>query len=94
VGHSLHRSVAGSYGNDVANWQAGAPTPTSPNANIIELQHTPGGTFLRWTVNGILQTASQLQGPWTNLTGATSPYQLVPTAQPAQYFRVQEIVSP
>ncbi len=91
VGHALHRSVAGSFGNDVANWQAGSPTPASPNANIIELQHTLGVTYLRWTVNGILQTAPQIQGPWTNLSGATSPFQLVPTAQPAKYFRVQEI---
>jgi hypothetical protein len=94
VGHSLHRTVASNYGNDVINWLAGPPTPASPNANIIELQYTLGVTYLRWTVNGILQTAPQLQGPWTNLTGAASPFQLVPTAQPAQYFRVQEIISP
>lgn len=94
IGYALHRRVSGDYGNDVANWQAGNPTPASPNANVIELQHTQGGTFLRWTVNGILQTAPQLHGPWTNLTGATSPFQLYPTAQPAQYFRIQEVVSP
>ena len=90
LGYSLNRNLADNYGNDVASWQAAAPTPYTANVNRIEIQYTNSVTYLLWAVNGLLQTSPSIQGPWTNLTGATSPFQLVPTAQPEKYFRVQE----
>jgi hypothetical protein len=38
---------------------------------------------------GTLQSSTNLSGPWTDLTGAVSPY-LVPIANPAQFFRVRQ----
>ena len=87
-GYSLHRNVAAGYGNDVANWLAAAPTPVTPDVYWIELQRTESGLFLLWTVDGVLQATTQLTEPWTNLTDATSPFEIVPD-QPAQFFRLQ-----
>lgn len=94
AGYSLNRIVASVHGNDVANWQAATPTPFTANINRIEIQHTLSGTYLLWAVAGVLQTAPTIQGPWTNLTEATSPFELIPTAQPEKYFRVQESIAP
>ena len=90
VGLSLHRKVADEYGNDVGNWQASAPTPVSPDVALIEIQQIDGITYLLWTVDGVLQSATQLSGPWTNVPGATSPYTLTLGSQPAQFFRVEQ----
>ena len=48
----------------------------------------PGGaTVLTWgDTSAVLQSASSLLGPWTDLTGVTSPYTVVPAAA-QQYFR-------
>lgn len=93
-GYSLHRKSPDSYGNDVANWQAEASTPATPDVNVIELQQTGDGIFILWSVDGVLQSASQIQGPWTNVMGAASPYQIVPGGQPQQYFRIQKSTLP
>jgi hypothetical protein len=89
LGYSLNRVVAGDYGNDVANWQAASPSPATPDLNFIELQQSVGSTFLLWAPGKVLQSAPDLNGPWTNVAGATSPYELIPGSQPAHYFRVQ-----
>jgi hypothetical protein len=94
IGHSLHRKVAGDYGNDVGNWLAAASTPATPNVNVIELRQTVSGNFLLWTVDGVLQSAPNVTGPWTNMTGATSPFEMILGAQPRQYFRVKESTPP
>ena len=94
VGYSLHRTVAGDYGNDVDNWVAGPPTPVTPNLNMIELQQTEGSTYLLWAADGMLQSAPQITGPWTNVSGATSPYQMTIGSQPAQYFRLEATAGP
>ena len=94
VGASLHRKVAGEYGNDVANWLAAAPTPVTPDVSMIEIRQTAGGTFLLWAVDGVLQAATQIQGPWTNVAGATSPFEIVPGSQAETYFRLQDAAPP
>ncbi len=94
AGHSLHRKDTDRYGNDADNWQAAPPTPATPDVNVIELQRTGGGTHLVWAVDGVLQSAPRIQGPWTNVAGATSPYELMPGSQPEQYFRVQQLTPP
>jgi len=94
VGHSLHRNVSADYGNDAGNWRVAAPTPVTPDVNVIEIKQTGSGTFLLWAVDGVLQTAPQIQGPWTNVAGASSPYEMMPGSQPEQYFRVQTSTPP
>ena len=88
IGYSLQRKVADDYGNDVDNWEAAAPTPVSPDLKLIELQEIGGSTYLLWTVTGALQSTMQLTNIWTNVPGATSPYEMVPD-QPQQFFRLQ-----
>jgi hypothetical protein len=48
----------------------------------------PGSAFvLSWVdSSAVLQSAPTLLGPWADVTGATSPYTIVPTAS-QQYFR-------
>jgi len=94
AGHSLHRKVASDYGNDVANWQAAAPTPFTPDVIVIEIQQAGSGMLLQWNGTGALQSALQIAGPWTNVAGATSPYPIAPDGQPQRYFRVQQSSSP
>jgi hypothetical protein len=38
---------------------------------------------------GALQTASNVPGPWSNVSGAVSPY-LTPTTNSVQFFRVKQ----
>jgi len=59
--------------------------------NLLEvtltLQRLSNHVQLIWPV-GALQTATQVTGPYTNITGAFSPYTLMPTGS-AQFFRVK-----
>jgi hypothetical protein len=88
VGYSLHRNSAASYGNDVANWLAAGPMPVTPDVFWIELQQMGSGMSLVWTMDGVLlQSTSEISGPWTNVTGATSPFEIVPDL-PVQFFRL------
>jgi hypothetical protein len=49
----------------------------------------PSGNQMQLTwPNGILQSASQANGPYTDVIGATSPYTVTPSA-PQQFFRVR-----
>ena len=47
-----------------------------------------GQLRLEW-VGGTLQTATSLDGPWSDVSGAASPY-LNPTTNSAQFFRVKQ----
>jgi hypothetical protein len=40
--------------------------------------------------SAVLQSASSLTGPWTDVTGAVSPYIIVPTAT-QQFFRYRYV---
>ncbi len=62
---------------------AGGPVP--PVA--ITLQSSGNQMQLTWA-NGILQSASQAAGPYTDVVGATSPYTVTFSA-PQQFFRVR-----
>ena len=88
IGYSLQRYAAGDYGNDVANWLAAAPTPVSPDLKLLELQQMESGYFLLWAVDGVLQSTMGLTNSWTNVPGATSPFEIMPD-QPQQFFRLQ-----
>jgi hypothetical protein len=94
TGLSLHRKDAAAYANDVDNWQAGPPAPMTPDSIFLEMQPTGTGMTLRWNGPGVLQSATKIQGPWTNLTEAASPFDIFADGQPEQYFRVYESTSP
>jgi hypothetical protein len=88
LGYSLQRNVAGEYGNDVANWQAAEASPMSPDIKFIQLERTETGWFLSWTVEGVLQSTTQLTNSWSDIPGATSPHEIVPD-KPSEFFRLQ-----
>ena len=51
----------------------------------------PGGFRLDWSGGGVLQSAPDVTGVWTNVPGAMSPYTvIVNQTVPRQYFRVQQ----
>jgi hypothetical protein len=89
IGYSLQRNAAGKYGNDVANWQASVSTPISPDFKWIEIHQAESGLVLLWTVDGVLQSTTNLTGSWTSLPGAISPFEITPDSHPAEFFRLQ-----
>ena len=61
-------------------------------SNTVKITMTPnsgsgGVQVLTWPY-GVLQSASQVTGRWTNMTGTNSPFGILPT-NPAQFYRVQ-----
>ncbi|HWX19735.1 MAG TPA: DUF2341 domain-containing protein [Candidatus Binatia bacterium] len=58
-----------------------------PPALTLQCQTVSGQLVLTWTA-GTLQSATTIMGPYTDITGASSPYTLVPSS-PQQYFRVR-----
>jgi hypothetical protein len=50
----------------------------------------PGGQIqIQWAGGGMLQTATNVLGPWNDVSGAVSPH-LTPTTNAAQFFRVKQ----
>jgi hypothetical protein len=52
----------------------------------VSIQPLPGGVVLDWPF-GILQSATNLTGPWSNIIEALPPYTNAPT-EPQQFFRL------
>jgi hypothetical protein len=48
-----------------------------------------GSVTITWTGAGVLQSATSLSGPWTDVAGATSPL-TVPADQAAQFARIRK----
>jgi Concanavalin A-like lectin/glucanases superfamily len=69
-------------------YSSGALADTADLQFQYNFTAAPGeGIVLTWLEStAVLQTASSLNGPWTDVTGATSPYTIVPAAS-QQYFR-------
>jgi hypothetical protein len=65
-------------------------TTTSTGPVTINFQTSGGSMILNWTT-GTLQSADQVQGPYTDVVGATSPY-TVSFTESQKFFRVR--VSP
>jgi len=61
-------------------------TVISPNV-VVQCQMTNGQLGLTWAT-GTLQSAPTVTGPFTDMTGAVSPYLIVPSAA-QQYFRIK-----
>jgi len=53
----------------------------------MSAQMVTGGVQLKWSSGTLLQ-ATSVSGPWTPVTGATSPYVTSPTG-PQKFFKVQ-----
>jgi len=86
TGTNVNLKATGDLGNlglsAAFNVMGGAVPPVilSPLRSGNQLQ-------LFWSV-GVLQSAGNVNGPYTNITGALSPY-LIPTGGPRQFYRVQ-----
>jgi hypothetical protein len=60
----------------------------NPPAAVLSIQPSGNGLLrLSWP-NGVLQAASTITGAWSAVSGATSPYTLMPVAQ-QQFYRVK-----
>jgi hypothetical protein len=59
----------------------------APSPSII-ISVSGGQTIVTWSA-GILQSASQVNGPWSEVNGATSPYTVSLIGQ-KQYFRAKQ----
>jgi hypothetical protein len=54
---------------------------------VFSVQKSTGNVVFNWPF-GVLQSATNLAGPWTDISGATSPFTNTP-AGPQQFYRVQ-----
>jgi hypothetical protein len=54
---------------------------------IILIQNGPDGIKITWP-NGTLQSATNILGPWCDLSGAASPYVVTPVG-PQQFYRIK-----
>jgi hypothetical protein len=52
------------------------------------LRNANGSITLTWTGGGTLQSSASIQGPWTDVAGATSPLTLTPD-QASQFARLR-----
>ena len=95
----VEATTAGGYGFDAAS----SPNPRAP-INAVQLVAPPSSTppatlsiavsganaVISWApTGGTLESATSVSGPWTEATGATSPYSAPATAD-QQYFRVKK----
>jgi hypothetical protein len=55
----------------------------------VEFIHGATNNWLTWTRQGVLETATNVLGPWISLTNAVSPYVLDTTLHPQKFFRLR-----
>jgi hypothetical protein len=67
--------------------QAVSYDAVAPPVVTLTIQYSSGNLILTWPA-GTLQSAPAVTGPYTNMTGAASPYTLAPS-DAQQYFRVK-----
>jgi hypothetical protein len=65
-----------------------APTEAFAEASFTAVELLDDQIILRWSGGGILQSAEQLEGPWTDLPGADSP-RAIPLSKPAEFYRIR-----
>jgi hypothetical protein len=61
---------------------------TTPLAFSSIVRNANGSITLTWTGGGTLQSSASIQGPWTDVAGATSPLTLTPD-QASQFARLR-----
>jgi hypothetical protein len=69
-------------GLTVALAPAAAPGP-------LHVELKPAGPVVSWSGGGTLQSANRIDGGWTDVPGAASPYAVAPSA-PQQFFRLKQ----
>jgi hypothetical protein len=79
--------------NDVANggypaYRVGVIPGTGLGS--ISVQRVAGQTRVSWTDTGVILQESTDMVNWTDRTGATSPYTVVPAGRPAVFFRLKK----
>jgi hypothetical protein len=75
-------------GNGGMIMQAGALIVPQPQ---ILYTYVGGTLTLTWSGGGTLQASSpNVVGPYTNVTGAASPWPITPLSEPSTYYRVQQ----
>ena len=78
--------------NSVVNTGSGQITVLSsvvgPSTTTLVIHQSGSNLSLSWTNGGTLQKTTNLFGPWAAVVGASSPYTVVPTNRPAQFYRV------
>jgi hypothetical protein len=84
--NNVRLTVTGPVGSNTLT-RAGYVIVTNPAPVTITLQRAGNQVQLTWT-DGILQSATVVTGPYTNLTGAASPYTLAPS-EVVRFFRVK-----
>jgi hypothetical protein len=62
--------------------------PNVPGLMEVSIVSSATGYQLNWPA-GALQTAPSVIGPWTTVTGTTSPYFLTPQASGILFYRVK-----
>jgi hypothetical protein len=65
---------------------AGTTTVTVNPQVALSIQASAGGLIFDWPF-GTLESATNVVGPWSPVTGATSPYTNLPS-EPQQFFEV------
>ena len=74
-----------SYGGLVLG---GAASSAKAGATDVTLTRSAEGIVLQWEGNGILQTATSVTGPWSEVVGAASGVEISFTAAEA-FYRVR-----
>jgi hypothetical protein len=78
-------SVTGTVGS--CAFAAAMTIVTINQPPILSLQTSGNSLVLNWS-SGALQSATNVLGPWYDLSGAASPYVVTP-AGPQQFYRIK-----
>jgi hypothetical protein len=84
--NNVSLAVSGPFGLDALT-RTNYIVVANPAPIALTIQRLTNSVQLIW-LSGTLQSARQLAGPYTNLTGALSPFTLTPSPSP-QFFRVK-----
>lgn len=79
---------AGTYTAQILS--EGEVVPNEATAASIAFSRQGNNLALTWPTGWVLQSATNVAGPYNDVTGATSPYTINTTAQPQQFFRLRQ----
>lgn len=85
-----YRAVLSVPGRSVLTGEAVVTVQRDPNAATFEsVKVEANNLILTWTGAAILQSAPDIMGPWTDVTGATSPFR-APLTGTRKFFRLKK----
>ena len=76
---------AGQAGKDLSTVVIAGPS----DAGTLGVELTGGKAVVSWESGATLQSADAITGPWTDETGATSPYQVTPAGS-GKFYRLRK----